>query len=753
MSDSLQRLQQALGDRYTIHEEIGRGGMALVYAAQDRKHGRQVAIKVLRPDLAASVGRERFEREIKMAARLTHPHILPLHDSGDADGLLYFVMAYAEGGSLRGRLDSEGRLALTEALEIARRVAAALDYAHRHDVVHRDVKPENIMIHDGVAMVTDFGIGKAVSEAGAERITLPGAVVGTPAYMSPEQVSGESGVDGRSDVYSLACVLYEMLAGETPHAAPTTRAAIYKRLNEPPPHVRDKREAVPPEVEHALLTALATLPEERYQSVADFSRALTETDNATISMPRTPRRVSTDQSIAVLPFANLSTVPENEYLSDGITEEITNALTQIEGLGVASRTSAFAFKGKNLDIRRIGEQLNVTSVLEGSVRRAGNRLRITAQLVNVSDGYHLWSERFDREMEDVFAIQDEIAGAIVTTLKGRLAAEKHAQTVKRYTQNLEAYELYLKGRYVEKTRTRDGLTKGIEYFEKAIGEDEKYALAYTGLADSYYLQAWYRYLAPKEVFPLAKVAAAKALEIDEQLPEAHTSQGVVSFYYDWDWESAKRAFTRALELNPSDATAMHAYAEYLAARNRLDDALTMVTQAHQFDPLSLTINAGVGWIHYFRRDYGESIRQFEKTIELDPDYVFLNWFLGQSYLMNGLGDEAMAAFRRGLDRSGNHPGMAAYLALACARAGETEEALELLHGLESRIAEAYVPLDYLSVVCMGLGKTKEALGWLEQACDERALHLVFLGVDPVFDELRSDPRFTRVLHKIELEKA
>jgi serine/threonine-protein kinase len=755
VTDTLDRLKAALGDRYAIQREIGRGGMAAVFLAKDLKHARDVALKVLRPEVAASVGKERFEQEIRIAARLTHPNILPLHDSGEADGLLYFVMAYAEGGALRARMEREGQLGLEDALVIARAVAAALDYAHRHDVIHRDIKPENIMIHDGVAMVTDFGIGKALSAAGAERITLPGAVVGTPTYMSPEQVAGEVEIDSRTDIYSLGSLLYEMLAGEPPYTGPSAQAIMLKRLHGPPAPLRERRPGIAPAVERAVATALAADPNDRFATAAEFARVLAAWDDE--SIVRTPTShswatASADESIAVLPFTNLSADPENEYLSYGITEEIINALTKIEGLGVVSRTSAFAFKGRSQDIRRIGEQLNVTSVLEGSVRRAGNRLRISAQLTNVADGYHHWSERYDREIGDVFAIQDEIAEAIVTTLKGQLAAEKHARSIKRYTANVEAYELYLKGRYVQSTRRRRGITKGIEYFEQAIHKDPNYALAYTGLADSYYLLAWYRFLAPHDAFTKARAAAARALEIDEELPEAHTSQGFVSFYYDWDWAETERAFERALELNPTDSTALHAYAEYMASRNRLDEAFAMIQRAHQLDPLSLTINAGLGWIHYFSRRYDRAIQQFERTLDLNPEYVFLNWFLGQACLKNGMPEQAVDAFRRGMARSENHSGMAAYLGFACAQGGRSEEALDILRDLETRANEVYVPSDYLSVLCLGLGRTDEAIQHLEKGCDERALHLVFLGVDPLFDDLRSNAKFTQILRTIGVEQ-
>jgi serine/threonine-protein kinase len=744
MTEATGRLQAALAGRYAILQELGRGGMSAVYLAEDRKHQRKVALKILRPEIAMTVGKDRFLREIGIAARLSHPHILPVYDSGEAEGLLYYVMPHVEGESLRDRLEHEERLNVDEALQIAREVASALSYAHRHHVVHRDIKPANILLSGGHAVVTDFGVARAIGGARAESITEPGIAVGTPTYMSPEQASGELALDGRSDIYGLGCVLFEMLVGEPPYTGPTTRAVIAKCFAEPVPSARLRRNSVPQHVDAALLRALAKTPVERFDTAEVFAQALVAPALATA--PTAPA------SIAVLPFINLSTDPDNEYFSDGITEEIINALAQLTGLSVAARTSSFAYKGRSPTPGEVGAELGVDAVLEGSVRKSGNRIRITAQLVNVADGYHLWSERYDREMEDVFAIQDEIAEAIVTTLKGHLAAGEPSPVVKRYTESIEAYQLYLKGRYVEKTRRRPGLTRGIEYFEQAIARDPDYALAHAGIADSYTLLAWYRFLTPREAFPRARVAALQALEIDEMLPETHTSLGSVQFYYDWDWQGAERCFARALELNPEDPVALHGYSEYLAARYRLEEALEKITEANRLDPLSLTVNAGLGWVYFFSRDYERAIEQFERTLELDPEYVFLNWFVGQAYLMAGRMGDAVAAFRRGGAVSGGHPGMAAYLAYAHARAGEVKEAQEVLQTLRERARETYVPADYLAVVNLGLGHDEEVFAWLERACDERALHLVFLGVDPLFDELRADERFTRVLGKIGLDR-
>ncbi len=417
MSDLAGRLEVALTGRYAIERELGHGGTALVFLGRDPKHERVVAIKVLRPELAVALGAERFLREIKLTARLNHPHILPLLDSGEAAGFLYYVMPYVEGESLRDRLVREPQLPVEEALIIAREVADALEYAHQQGVVHRDIKPENILISAGHAVVADFGIARAIQAAGAQTVTQTGMLLGTPAYMSPEQAAGESELDGRSDIYSLGCVLYEMWAGAPPFTGLTAQAVIAMRFTHRPPEVSSVRDGVPVWGSRAVARALARDPAERYATAAQLAAALIAPE------PGSPaeREAPTDKSIAVLPFTNMSSDPEIEYFGDGIAEEIINALAQLPGLRVAGRSSAFSFKGKREDLRVIGDKLSVGTVLEGSVRKAGAQLRITAQLVNVADGYHLWSERFDREPEDVFAIQEEIARTIAERLQVSLA--------------------------------------------------------------------------------------------------------------------------------------------------------------------------------------------------------------------------------------------------------------------------------------------------------------------------------------------
>src|SRR3989441_6463001 len=457
----------ALADRYAIDRVLGRGGMATVYVAEDLRHSRQVAIKVLRPDVAAAIGAERFLREITIAARLTHPHVLPLIDSGQAAGSLYYVMPYVRGETLRQRLVRERWLPLKDALGIARELGAGLDYAHREGFIHRDVKPENVLLADGHAVIADFGIARAICQScDGDNVTEVGLTIGTPEYMSPEQAAGDRDLDGRSDVYSLACVIYETLAGEPPFGGASARAVMAKHLSEPPPPLRARRPDAPAAVEQALARALGKDPADRFASVAEFMTALEETRPGAV-----PSLVGKTRSIAVLPFVNASADPENEYLCDGVTDELINALTKVEGLRIASRTSVFALKGKPQDIRAIGALLGVSAVLEGTVRKSGDRLRITVQLAAADDGRNLWSERYDRLLDDVFAVHDEISRTIVNTLRSTFLADIADPTPQRYTDNVQAYSLYLKGRYCWNKRNQQGVLEAISFFKQAIDHD------------------------------------------------------------------------------------------------------------------------------------------------------------------------------------------------------------------------------------------------------------------------------------------
>jgi serine/threonine-protein kinase len=778
MVEDPNRLKAALADRYTLIRPIGRGGMATVYLAQDLKHQRQVAIKVLRPEVAAAVGVDRFLREIEIGGGLTHPHILPLYDSGEAQGFLYYVMPYIDGESLRDRLDRETQLALQDALHVAREVADGLSHAHSQGVVHRDIKPENILLSGGHAVIADFGIARAIKVAVADRLTQPGFPVGTPAYMSPEQASGEETLDGRTDVYALGCVLYEMLVGEPPYTGPTQQVIIAKRFSDPVPSVRRLRAPVPVALDAAITRALSKMPADRYPTMDLFWEALgSQSVKMAISGTSTPPSIGINapwfdpdvtapvprmlsphvapgrRTIAVLPFTNMSADEENEYFSDGITEEIINALTRIPTLGVAARTSSFAFKGRDIDVRDVGRQLNVGAVLEGSVRRAGKRIRITAQLVDVSSGYHLWSERFDREMEDVFAIQDEIARSIVDQLRVELADRPaDAAMVKPRTTSLEAYNLYLKGRYFWVQR-EGGLYRGLECFRQALEKDPDYGPAYAGTADCYNLLGFYGFSAPKDVFPEAKAAAMRALQIDDTLAEAHASLAFATTVFDWAWQDAERGFARAIDLNPGYATAHHWYAEYLMAMGRLAEALAEARRAQELDPLGLIINTLVAMIHYLAREYEQATIEGQKVLEMDPDFLPVFIWLGQAYQQRGMYREALDLLERGCELSSRRPWMLALLAQVWGAAGEREGAEEVLRELRAASADRYVSAFDYARIYLGSGERARAIEQLKAAYEERSVWLTWIGVDPAFDALRSEPGFDALVRRMKFPAA
>jgi len=744
-----QRLEGGLNGRYAIERELGQGGMAIVFLAQDLRHDRKVALKVLRPEISAEIGAERFLREIKMAAGLTHPHILPVYDSGEADGLLFYVMPNMEGRSLRERLDSERQLPLEEALRITREVASALDYAHRHQVVHRDVKPENILLHEGAAMVADFGIGKALSGGGS--VTQTGMTLGTPAYMSPEQASGESDIDGRSDLYSLGCVLYEMLSGEPPFTGPTAQAIIAKRFVSPIPKVRTTRD-VPEAVDEALTRALSRTPVDRFPTAAEFAVALRQVSREGGSGgQRTPpdaqKSAPAPKAIAVLPLANMSADPENEYFSDGMTEEIINALAKVPGMQVASRTSSFAFKGKEVDVRQIGEKLGVSTVLEGSVRKVGNRIRITAQLVNVENGYHLWSETYDRQLEDVFAVQDEISRAIVDALKLRLGSD--ASHLVAPTKNLEAYTLYLKGRFFFNKFTEQGLRKGLDFFQHALLQDPGYARAYAGIADCWCNLAddW---VVPDDAYPRAKAAATRALQLDPELAEAITSIGKVLCWNEWDFAGAEQQLRRAVALNPNYAEAHFVFGSDLPAVGRLGEAIEEMRKALTLDPLSAHFSRWLGRFLLYAQDYAGAIAQSRKTIDVDEDYFQAYLDIGSAQLAQGQAEPALEWFRRGQALESSVRSYDALIVRALAALDRREEAEEILVRLEEESKQHYVRAEILAMGYAALADFDRAFACLERAFQARSAGLIYLHLDPGYEPLRGDSRFGELVRRIGL---
>ena len=752
MPELQDHLTVILQDRYAIVREIGHGGMAVVYLARDLKHDREVALKVLYPHVAATLGADRFLREVRVAARLHHPHLLPLYDSGEADGSLYYVVPYIETGSLRHRLQRESPLPLNVALQITREVADGLDYAHRQNVVHRDIKPENILLDQGHAVIADFGVARAISEAADAQLTEAGLLVGTPAYMSPEQAMGEA-VDGRSDIYGLGCVLFELLTGAPPFTGQAPLAIIAQRLNGSAPRLGDRGVSVPHQLEEALARALARQPEDRFETASEFARLLATGSGEITPASGTPtviRRGPQPAGLAVLPFVNLSSDPENEYFSDGMTEELINALTKVTGLRVTARTSAFAFKGKDIDVREIGQKLNVASVLEGSVRRAGNRLRITAQLVNVADGYYVWSETFDRGIADVFAVQDELSRAITASLKVRLT-EAHIQ-LEPPTENFDAYTLYLKGLYALNRRSVEGYREAIEFFKAALVKDPVYALPQAGIAHAYAMLGfdWYGGLSSLEALPLAKASAQRALELDGNLAEAHTALGMIRMLFEWDWAGAEASLRRAIELNPGHAPAHHWFSLFLSTRHRHSESLREIMKARELDPLSIIINQNVGRAYHVAGRYHEAIEQFQRTLGIEPRFFTTHVMLAQSLNRLSRHEEALTVLRSAQAIAGPRPVILAELAYVSSKMGQVEEASQLLRQLTDLAGREHVPLYYLAFAHLSAGDESAALDLLEAAYEQRSTVLPWAGIDVVWSSLRRHPRFVRILQKLDL---
>ncbi len=722
--------------------------MAIVHLAEERKHQRKVAIKVLREELAASVGAERFLREIGIAARLSHPHIVPLIDSGQSGGLLYYVSPFISGGSLRDRIDRDGRLPIDEAVRIAVEVGAGLDYAHRNGFVHRDVKPENILFADDLALLADFGIARVRAAQPEDTLTQGGMAVGTPAYMSPEQAAGEPNIGISADIYALGCVVYEMIAGHPPLLGSSTVTTMAKHVTEKPRVLRSIRAETPSAVEQAVARALAKDPAQRFATVAEFTSALQQ------SRTEITRRSATQtRGIAVLPFVNSSSDPDNEYLSDGLTDELIDALAKVEGLRVASRTSVFSLKGKPLDVRAIGALLDVSDVLEGTVRRSGQDLRITVQLTSTGDGALIWSHRYDRKVDDVFAIQDDIASSIVGTLRATSFANLAQPTSDRGTENVQAYGLYLRGRYEWNKRTQEGVSEGIRYFEEAIAADPGYALAYTGLADSYALHVDYRNVAVHEGFERAKQYARKALQLDEGLAEAHASLAWTLFIYDWDWPGAAAQFRRALELDPRYATAHQWYAFLLASQGRFEEALIEGHTAQELDAASVSIRRSLGYVYLYARRYERGRYHLKRAIEMNPTAEESYRVQGLLLTLAGEHDEAERVLREGLELAGEGTYTKVTLAYAIARSGRTDFAAETLRQLEAKREHEYVSPVELATLHIALGDTEKALDWAERACDERRGWVSYLRVHPVLDPLRGHPRYEALLKKMGLDDA
>jgi serine/threonine-protein kinase len=727
--------------------------MGVVYLAEDIKLERKVAIKFLPQHLTKDKeNAERFEREAKAAASLNHPNIVTIHEIAEENDQIFIVMEYVEGKSLRDIIDTSSHFPIPNYIDIIIKIIEGLSQAHQDGIVHRDIKPENIIIDkDARVKILDFGLAKL---KGVTKLTKDSSTVGTIHYMSPEQTRGES-VDHRSDIWSLGVILYEMLTGQLAFKGDYEQAVIYSILNEDPQTISSLHTDIPIEFERIVNKSLAKRLNERYQHLGevlvDLNAIFVQTSDCNQNKENPAGMPDKRNSIAVLPFVNVSSDKENEYFSDGITEELINALSKLKEIKVVSRTSVFQFKGNPYDIREIGKSLNVDTALEGSVRKAGDKLRITAQLINVGDGCHMWSESYNRDMKDVFVIQEEISNAIVNKLKIELSTETDALVVKRYTDNLEAYDLYLKGRFFWNSRQFSELEKAKPHFEKAIKMDSEYALAYAGLADYYNMMGFYAYSAPKEVIPKAKQAALSALEIDNTLAEAHSALAYARWTFDWDMKAAETGFKRAIELNPNYSTAHMWYSNFLVLSGRTEEGLAEIEKALSLDPLSLTIKACSGSMFYFSGQYARAVTQCSNTLDMNPNFLLARYILTLSYEQQS---KYIDAIQEGIKirELADSPQYIVSLAYAYAKSSKTAEANQLLKELLKLSKYKYVSGYHIAAIYSGLNQIDSAFTWLEKAIEERSASAIVLKVDPMFKNLHNDSRFNNMLKRIGLEK-
>lgn len=832
---------------YRILKRLGKGGMGEVFLGEDTKqHGRKVALKVLPPELTKDESRvRRFKQEARAILALNHPNILTIFEIGEANSTFYIATEFIEGETLRQCLWRDP-IKVDEALGIAIQVAMALEAAHAAGIVHRDVKPENIMlrhdrfVRDRFIKVLDFGLAKLTEPESPitdpEAVTMaishtnPGAVLGTSGYMSPEQAQGES-IDPRSDIFSLGVVLYEMVAGHAPFAGPTESHVRVSILDHDPAPLTTQSPEAPRHLERIVSKALAKDKAKRYQTVTDLKLDLEQLreelhfsdseirgqtqpyagaqvtgfvpSKAGRDRITAPQAVDTSSkvsgmeyfatgvgrhktaaftvlaiilagligtiyfyppvrsidSVAVLPFVNDSNDPNAEYLSDGIAESIIRSLSQLPNLKVMSRSAVFRFKGKNVDPQDVGRSLKVGAVLAGRLVKQGDRLIIKTELIDVSDGSQLWGAEYNNTLSDIFSVQEEISRKISQKLRVRLTGEDEEKLTKRYTQDADAYGLYLKGRYFWNKRDEPGLRNGIKYFQQAEEKDPSYALAYSGLADSYALLSDIGVVKPSDEMPKAKAAAQKAIDVDPTLAEAYTSRAFVKLAYDWDWLGAEADFKKALELNPKYPTAHQWYASYLIQMGKFEQAKKEIEEAHQLDPLSPIISSNLGQYAYYEHRYDDAIENYNKTLEMVPDFWVAHHYRGLAYTMKGMYEQAIAEFRESIESPGEgplkvgsvekDPEVAASLAFAYGRAGKRKDAEAILVRFKTLSGQRYVSPLYFAIAYAGLNDPNQAIAYLNKAYESRHPGLVLIRIDPLFDGLRTDDRFKQIVQRFE----
>lgn len=762
-----------------------------MFVAHERTLDRDLVVKVLPPDAAAGISVERFEREIQFAARLQHPHIVPVLSAGETAGLPYFVMPFITGESLRERLQRAGELPVPEAVRILRDVATALDYAHRQGVVHRDVKPENILLTDGTAVVTDFGVAKALAAAtggeGAQSLTTRGVALGTPAYMAPEQAAADPATDHRADIYAWGIVAYEMLSGMTPFAGRPAQAQFAAHMVEQPTHIQKCREGVPEQLCALVMRCLAKRAADRPQSGAELVQALDAIAASGVFTPAggrfavrrpTQRSVLSGaaivvlvatalwlgrghrsrspavgvKSIAVLPFVNLG--GRDEYFSEGMSDELSAALGRVPGIQVASRTSTFAFKGESADVRDVGRQLRVDAVLEGRVRRAGDRLRVTAQLTDAVSGLSLWADSYERQSQDVFAVQDDIARSIASALQVRLAATAAPPRETRGTEDLTAYDLYLRGRYHWHRRGAENLRQAIHYFERAIERDSRFARAYAGLAIAAVLLPEYSDVADERALAQqAETAVERALALDSTIAEAYAARGLARVH-SWDWRGGEEAYRAALRFDPRYATGHQWYGELLYHLGRAEESVAAMRRAAELDPLSPIAAVALSYALSLARRFPEALREAQRAVELAPNLGIAHRLVAFGNLEAGNADLAYVHIKRANELEPEFGLRFAQVGYIAARTGRQREAEEILAQLRRRAGGRSVSRFSLMWLHLGLNELNPAADMFERSVNDHDRMLTGYAVllDPTFDPIRNTTQFQRGLARMRLPR-
>src|SRR5688572_3281076 len=775
-------LQAALGTTYTIERELGGGGMSRLFVGEEVALGRRVAVKVLAPELAAGVSAERFQREIKLAAQLQHPNIVPVHSTGIAAGLPYYTMPFVDGLSLRSRLERNAGVPIVEATAILRDVARALAYAHDHGIVHRDIKPENVLLADEAAVVTDFGIAKALyasrTDAPGGTLTQVGTSLGTPAYMSPEQISGDPSTDHRADIYAFGCVAYELLTGAAPFSHRQPHQLFAAHMNEKPATLLDRRPDCPPELAALVTRCLEKDPASRPQSARELLHALdVQSRTGPAHVAAKPLRIGrrmvlsavagiavfsvvaaiafkdrggTDiRSLAVLPFENIGGDTANAYFAEGMADELTTELSKIPGLTLASRTAAFRFRGSSVDVKNVGRELDVGAVLEGTVRRAGNRLRLTAQLTNASSRKLLWTDSYEQQVEDVFALQDSITRSIVEALKVKLtgdAATASAGTASQGTRNIEAYDLYLRGRYLWARRGEKSIRKSLRLFEQAIAADPEFARAHAGFAMAGSVLPQYTFMRSDSIIPAAIAAGRRAVALDPNLSDAHLglAYGLMS---DFKWKEAEQHFKRALELEPGNAAAHQWYGDFLYVTGRMREALAPLERAVELDPLSPVMNNDYAFALSYAGRHTEAEVVHMRTMELDSSLVWVYGNLANTLISQGKLDSALKVMNA---RAGDAVILVPMITIY-RRLNRPAEAAAQLERIRARLAPFKHGASYTRANAhASMGNTDSAFYWINRSIDEKEGQLFSnsLPCEPHMVSLRSDPRFDAALRRM-----